>query len=283
MLILLCLLTISLAHGEGFIAGTLVKTPEGYTPIEKLKVDDVVISFDLQGACVERRVTHTQQKHAGGFFIVTVNGQAITVADDHKFYLAPEKDWILADELKAGHVLLKNCFEPVVVEHVKAVALKDVAYNIAVEEFQNFCISHEDILVHNVIPLIVWGAGGIAFAGWDAIGAATVYTVGALAATWAVNRAMRKMGAKGGVDYDYDDIIQNMTRKDARKIAGEKGWKEVNDAPIDSHGQPVFKDGTRYVSPDVDGHKGGRWKVFDKHGNREGTYSDDDLKDRVGD
>lgn len=74
-----------------------------------------------------------------------------------------------------------------------------------------------------------------------------------------------------------------MTRKEAREIARQKGWKEVQGSGINSHGQPVFKDGTRYVTPDVDGHRGGRWKVFNRHGQREGTYADDGLKERVGD
>jgi RHS repeat-associated protein len=53
---------------------------------------------------------------------------------------------------------------------------------------------------------------------------------------------------------------------------GPKGWKPVKDVPFDSHGQPVFKRGSRYLTPDVDSHKGGAWKMFDSRGNRLGTY-----------
>jgi hypothetical protein len=51
-------------------------------------------------------------------------------------------------------------------------------------------------------------------------------------------------------------------------------------APFDSHGQPVFSNGKRFLTPDVDSHKGGVWKMFDRRGNRLGTF-DADLN-RIG-
>ncbi|SFC82475.1 RHS repeat-associated core domain-containing protein [Streptomyces aidingensis] len=44
-------------------------------------------------------------------------------------------------------------------------------------------------------------------------------------------------------------------------------------APFDSHGQPVFTNGKRYITPDIDGHNvSNGWKVFDRKGRRIGTY-----------
>ncbi|MEO2088849.1 MAG: toxin C-terminal domain-containing protein [Gemmataceae bacterium] len=62
-----------------------------------------------------------------------------------------------------------------------------------------------------------------------------------------------------------------MSRVEAREAARANGWKEVADAPFNSHGQPVFSDGSKYYTPDADGHIGGVWKQFDKKGNRTGT------------
>ncbi len=39
-------------------------------------------------------------------------------------------------------------------------------------------------------------------------------------------------------------------------------------APFPSHGQPVFQKGNRYLTSDVDSHKGGYWKVFTKSGGK---------------
>ncbi len=45
-------------------------------------------------------------------------------------------------------------------------------------------------------------------------------------------------------------------------------------APFNSHGQPVYTDGTNYLTPDVDGHNvTDGWKLFDRRGQRVGTYS----------
>jgi RHS repeat-associated protein len=47
------------------------------------------------------------------------------------------------------------------------------------------------------------------------------------------------------------------------------------------HGQDVFKSGSRYITRDIDSHSGGVWKMFDRLGNRLGTF-DKDLN-RIGD
>ncbi|WP_366144953.1 toxin C-terminal domain-containing protein [Ponticaulis sp.] len=39
--------------------------------------------------------------------------------------------------------------------------------------------------------------------------------------------------------------------------------------------------GGRFITPDVDGHKGGIWKMFDRGGARLGTY-DASLQNRLG-
>ena len=54
-----------------------------------------------------------------------------------------------------------------------------------------------------------------------------------------------------------------------------------------SNGQPVFQKGNKYISPDVDSHNGGFWKMADSVKNlssknkRMGTY--DRFLSRVGD
>ncbi len=44
-----------------------------------------------------------------------------------------------------------------------------------------------------------------------------------------------------------------------------------------------FYNGKNWITPDIDGHKGGVWKMFDKSGyERLGTFSED-LKKKLGD
>jgi hypothetical protein len=73
-----------------------------------------------------------------------------------------------------------------------------------------------------------------------------------------------------------------LTRAEARQLAEQLGFKEVKDPPFDSHGEPVFRQGNRFIAADRDGHSGGTWKLFDQKGTRIGTYNDD-LSVRIGD
>lgn len=56
---------------------------------------------------------------------------------------------------------------------------------------------------------------------------------------------------------------------------------EVKDPPFNSHGQKVFTNGKNYITRDIDQHRGGFWKMFDRSGKRLGTY-DVTLTRRIG-
>ncbi len=64
--------------------------------------------------------------------------------------------------------------------------------------------------------------------------------------------------------------------REATEAASRLGYDQripPNKAPFNSHGQPVFRGPKgRYITPDVDSHSGGVWKMFDRAGNRIGTY-----------
>lgn len=64
-----------------------------------------------------------------------------------------------------------------------------------------------------------------------------------------------------------------LSNREARKKAKEKGYIEVKNPGIGSHGELVFKDPKRrvWITPDNTGHNGGIWKEFDKKLNRTGT------------
>ncbi|QTO01087.1 toxin C-terminal domain-containing protein [Aggregatibacter sp. 2125159857] len=76
------------------------------------------------------------------------------------------------------------------------------------------------------------------------------------------------------------------TSEDACAIVGDKAAEKLGygqrippqKAPFNSHGQDVYWNGKNYITPDVDGHNvSDGWKIFDRRGNRLGTY-DKDLK-----
>jgi RHS repeat-associated protein len=81
--------------------------------------------------------------------------------------------------------------------------------------------------------------------------------------------------------------VSKMTRFEVRIKAQTLGYTKTipaNKVPFDSHGQPAYQKGSRYITPDVDAHKGGVWKMYEVKGGqpkRLGTY--DEKLNRIGD
>jgi len=123
--------------------------------------------------------------------------------------------------------------------------------------------------------------------GAAALGASDIASLGTKkaateAAEGAISMVSRTKNAAGAAARKADTPL---TTSQATDLANWLGFKKVRTgaSPVkNSHGQPVYKSGNRYISPDVDGHNGGTWKVFDRRGNRVGTYNYD-LSERVGD
>ena len=83
---------------------------------------------------------------------------------------------------------------------------------------------------------------------------------------------------------DSVGLQMKMTSKQATEAANKLGFEKTN---YTSHGQPVFKKGNTYITPDVDGHNGGTWKAagsvkdLGSKSTRWGTY--DANLNRIGD
>jgi hypothetical protein len=108
------------------------------------------------------------------------------------------------------------------------------------------------------------------------------------------NEAAGSQPADPGGDPDPDsDEEKNLeksvekprpTAKEAEAAAKELGYDKkipAQKAPFNSHGKPVFQNGNKYITPDADGHNGGIWKMFNRAGQRLGTF-DKNLV-RIGD
>jgi hypothetical protein len=91
-------------------------------------------------------------------------------------------------------------------------------------------------------------------------------------------------GTGGGERGKGGEEGRNSARVDHAELARRLGFVRTNNQ---SHGQPVYRRGNRYITPDVDSHRGGVWKMADSVRNlgsrrtRMGTY-DADLN-RIGD
>lgn len=178
----LLLLTTIQVFGHGFIGSTLIKTPTGYTAIQYLKENDFVISYDYEGHCVPRRILQLHHFWGSEYITLKIENAILYVHPEHKFYDQKQDDWVEAQYLKEqDSVLLKNCIHEALVffkSRESSVCAEEFEfYDITIDEYHNYCVTTEDILVHNPLPLIaglVWtfGAGVEWFAGTALLGTA---------------------------------------------------------------------------------------------------------------
>jgi Fe-S cluster biosynthesis and repair protein YggX len=161
-------------YAEGFIAGTLVKTLDGFTPIEQLKAQDRVISYCFKNKRYKRATVLSRYKwRVDKYLQVIVNGQDLNVTHNHRFYLLLKNRWVKAEELKRGDILLSTSGIPIAVKEIKQINQPTQVYSLQIKHHHNFLVAHQGIVVHNIaiaIPLIIafeglnftvlWGAMG---------------------------------------------------------------------------------------------------------------------------
>ena len=163
--------------GHGFLGNTLIKTPSGYREIQQLKENDSVISYDFAGHCVEGRVNRIFQTTSTDVLHLIVNDNAtLSVSPRHLFYDVKSNVWVPAHELAARKaVLLQRCNNETFVTYTNYVpadsSKKEIfrLYDLEVDKYHNYCISTEDILVHNFAAEFVFALGGeevLELAGW---------------------------------------------------------------------------------------------------------------------
>lgn len=234
----LCLLFNQLITAEGFVSGTMVRTPSGYVPIDQLKENDEIISYDFENAAFAIDTIIKIRKHRTNKIIqINFDGQILEVAPDHKFYCPRSKQrWVQAKYLKKQHLILKNILELVRIDNLTEIEKEIDTYCLSVENNHNFFVSKQNIFVHNfAIPFL-----------------------SAIIAWFAANFEISIGVGIGGLI-----LAKGLSNGDARKKAKEWGYKEDKNPPFNSHGKPAFKKGQRWISPDRDGHNGGVWKEFE--------------------
>lgn len=157
---------------EGFTAGTLVKTPHGYTVIEDLSVGDLVVCFDDNNNCVERLVTHVARENVLEYAAVFTENECICLSVDQQMYVEELQEWSKPADLKIGDFLLTSCFGLHSIKSIAEIKEPACVYLLSVEEYHNFFVSQGDFCAHNFFPAIFLGVSvlfgsGIEIAGFS--------------------------------------------------------------------------------------------------------------------
>lgn len=270
-------------HAEGFAAGTMIKVPDGYTIIENLHIGDYVVCYDSNKNYIASKVACINKKSVEQCVRIAISEESLSLACDQRLYKEDNNTWVAAESLQNGDVLAGQIIDVELIDQPIDVYLLSVA------QYHNFFVTKADLCAHNFFPPIVlaisaaFGLGSVELAGVScglaAVGAflgyqwqkkdedqhkvviePQFYGGGMMPEDPEEDKKRRRNEAR--------EEYRSLTRKEAKEIAKDFGHREVKGHPCgNTRNQPVFFNGKNYISPDIDGHNGGMWKVFDRRGN----------------
>ncbi len=293
LLIILCPFLLS----EGFAPSTLIKTPRGYQPIGTLQVDDEVICYDIKtGKNYSRPITAIKKSKSISYFVRFSSTFAI-IGHDQLIYFPTLAQWIpiqkfLDDAYLRQQTLIRRILP----------FKSEVLISLSVDEYHNFYVTEDDILVHNAPAVFIVTAAETIIQ--TIISGATFTSVLTYLGIEAFREHKKEKrnrnnyknkptiigsGGAGRPPEDPNDPYFNkdknrfqrrdpnhhITNKEAREVANELGYIEVKNPPFDTHGELAFKKGSFYITPDNTCHSGGYWKLIQMIGTKDkriGTY-----------
>jgi len=267
------LLIVKSIFSEGFIAGTLVKTLDSYTQIEQLKENDCITSYNFKEkdlAC--GKILKTTKKHYDKCIKLTINGQEIITAPDHKFFCPLKKGcWIKAQEIQKNDFVLKDIKDLVRIDDIIELNQENDFYCLSIDKSHNYFVSESNVFVHNVAPLVA-GAYALAAAVTATFEFEFTVSLFGLAAysigKYKNNEPAVEIGKKALGTGLFVIAGKKLTGKESKKKAKDWGFFPDKTCPHNTHGAPAYKKPGKklWISPDQDNHGGSEWKIFNNEG-----------------
>ena len=127
-----------------FVAGTMVETAVGQTPIEKVKIGDIVKTYNTETNKVETSTVTETFIHPDNSNRLIINNK-INTTPEHPFYIGGE--WVQAGNLKVGDELHHLDGTKHKITSIDGDTTNQTVYNFEVEGTHNYFV--EGYLVHN--------------------------------------------------------------------------------------------------------------------------------------
>ena len=134
-----------------FVAGTKVLTENGYKNIEDIKIGELVYSVDVDSNKKElKKVLNTIKNYTYEIYKLKIGNEFVETTWNHPFYVI-DKGWVMASKLTLGDIILSDkdnvgkVNDIVIIKNDKKVPV----YNITVEDYHNYIITEDNLLVHN--------------------------------------------------------------------------------------------------------------------------------------
>jgi hypothetical protein len=131
-----------------FVAGTLVRTETGLTPVEAIRPGDRVLSQDPDsGELSFKLVSATTVRPPAAILRIKVSGGIIETTLGHPFWV-DGKGWRMAKELQSGDSL-HSLSGATPIETIEDAGDKKVAHNLVVNEFNTYFVGQQGLLVQD--------------------------------------------------------------------------------------------------------------------------------------
>ncbi|MEP4098721.1 polymorphic toxin-type HINT domain-containing protein, partial [Paraglaciecola sp.] len=137
-----------------FVAGTEVLAKDGHMPIEDIQVGELVWAKNVEtGESKWKPVTHVwvvEGKEIYEVGVTSSNGiyQTVEATERHPFYVTG-KGWVDTIDLKLGDKFIDDQGRALVVDSIRKLNRKDIAYNFTVADFHTYYVTKKNVLVHN--------------------------------------------------------------------------------------------------------------------------------------
>ena len=140
-----------------FVAGTKVKTEDGFKNIEDIKIGDKVYTYNTNTNSIElKKVTKTIKSSTIDTYIVTIGDEKIEMSPKHELYII-DKGWVRAYDLNVNDELLDINGRKTSINKIKYKRYNEPidTYNLTVDGNHNYFITNTQVLVHNAIGSIL--------------------------------------------------------------------------------------------------------------------------------
>ena len=134
-----------------FVAGTKVKTENGYKNIEDIKIGEKVYSYNLDTNELElKEVIDTIESSTIDTYKMTVGDKIVEMSPRHQIYII-DKGWTRAYDVKSGDMMLSINGEKIEITNIEYKKYDEPikTYNLTVEGNSNYFVTDIQVLVHN--------------------------------------------------------------------------------------------------------------------------------------
>lgn len=135
-----------------FVAGTKVKTENGFKNIEDIKVGEKVYSYNLENNELElKKVLHIIESSTIDTYKMTIGGKTVEMSPKHQIYII-DKGWARAYDVKTGDLMLSSNNEKIEITNIEYIKYDTPikTYNLTVDGNSNYFVTDIQVLVHNL-------------------------------------------------------------------------------------------------------------------------------------